>query len=202
MVGWHCVYVSGILIVCVLSVFQYQMNRVPVEGSGCIAKGQWLDPQCRDCTSPETPAWACPDYCKAMNWYPDTRRSMAEDWFGADMDGIHPDGRRASKLPSQCDRVKKARAGAFNMLVFGEIAYALNCRYLDHTSCTMKQFTENKWAWVAIGITSVLQASERVPSLLHRSCTCWANLFLFRKRVLCTLYQPPGCGVTVYVQNA
>jgi hypothetical protein len=54
MVGWHCVYVSGLLIVCVLSVFQYQMGRVPVEGSGCIAKGQWLDPQCRDCTSSDT----------------------------------------------------------------------------------------------------------------------------------------------------
>jgi len=66
-------------------------------------------------------------------------------------------GRRAQKLPTQCDRVKKARAGAFNMLVFGEIAYALNCRYLDHSSCTMKQFTENMWAWVAIGVTSVLQ---------------------------------------------
>jgi len=64
---------------------------------------------------------------------------------------------RRAKLPPQCNKVKVARAGAFNMLVFGEIAYALNCRYLDQTSWTMKQFTENKWAWVAIALTTVLQ---------------------------------------------
>jgi len=69
---------------------------------------------------------------------------------------VDAQGRRSS-MPPQCTRVKKARASAFNMLVFGEIAYALNCRYLDQTSFTMKQFTENNWAWVAISITIALQ---------------------------------------------
>ena len=160
MVGWHCVYVSGLLIVCVLSVFQYQMNRVPINGSACIKQGKWADPQCEKCKSADTPLQECPEHCKKMDWYPEeekkVRRSMADEFLMG--------GRRASASSRQCDRVKKARAGAFNMLVFGEIAYALNCRYLDQSSCTVKLFTENKWAWVAIGLTSVLQ----VPS-------CWGR---------------------------
>ncbi|EKX34242.1 hypothetical protein GUITHDRAFT_80735 [Guillardia theta CCMP2712] len=65
-------------------------------------------------------------------------------------------GRRAGEV-LMTTRVKKARAAAFNMLVFGEIAYAINCRYLRSTSIRMEIITGNKWCWISILITAVLQ---------------------------------------------
>jgi magnesium-transporting ATPase (P-type) len=146
MVAWHCIYVSSILIVSVIWVFQYQLHREAKEGSGCIANGMWLDPTCKMCTSNELPTpkgdsdihAQCPVYCKqAMNIAPSTSRRAA--------------------LPNVCQRVKKARAGAFNMLVFGEIAYALNCRFLSETSLNWRLLTGNKWAWISIFLTAALQ---------------------------------------------
>lgn len=173
MVAWHCIYVSALLIVCVLAVFQFQLDRVPSKGSACIAKGKWKDQDCVACTEAtklSNGEWpdeeTCPLACR-VGWTPDGRRSglgsglgiggAGDESYWGDAGGDSLGQRRASKLPPQCDRVKKARAGAFNMLVFGEIAYALNCRYLEESSFTMKLFTENKWAWVAIGMTSILQ---------------------------------------------
>lgn len=43
------------------------------------------------------------------------------------------------------------------MLVFGEIAYALNCRYVSVTSIRKELFTGNKWCWIAIAVTVALQ---------------------------------------------
>ncbi len=60
-------------------------------------------------------------------------------------------------LPS---RILKARACAFNMLVFGEIAFAINCRFIRESSISMKTLTGNKWCWVSILITVLLQVPE------------------------------------------
>jgi magnesium-transporting ATPase (P-type) len=54
-------------------------------------------------------------------------------------------------------RILKARACAFNMLVFGEIAFAINCRFIKESSISMKTLTGNKWCWVSIFITVILQ---------------------------------------------
>jgi magnesium-transporting ATPase (P-type) len=56
-----------------------------------------------------------------------------------------------------CDRVKRARAGAFNMLVFGQMTFALNCRFLKETSLNRRLFTGNKWAWISIALVTALQ---------------------------------------------
>ena len=180
MVAWHCVYVSSLIIVCVLLVFQYQMDRFPIEGSGCLAKGGWAgnDETCDNLCSVLTvdnqtmENNPCPEICwagwkhmHADEWkaaMDDGRRSFDHDagfMDSAALDFLGADylGSRRAKLPPQCPRVKLARAGAFNMLVFGEIAYALNCRYLDQTSFTMNQFTDNKWALIAIAVTACLQ---------------------------------------------
>jgi calcium-translocating P-type ATPase len=50
-----------------------------------------------------------------------------------------------------------ARGVAFNTLVFCEMAYALNCRFVKRSSCHPRIFTGNKWCYVSIGIASVLQ---------------------------------------------
>jgi len=164
MVAWHCVYVCALIVICVESVFIYQLGREPELGSGCLFKGEWADDKCveecapllrRASTDVEMPVVRkdCPANCQEGHKYMfENKKHYFNDTWG----GWPPSSRR-SKLPPQCDRVKKARAGAFNMLVFAEIAYALNCRYLGQTSWTMKQFTENRWAWVAIGITISLQ---------------------------------------------
>mmetsp|Transcript_24240 Transcript_24240/g.58096 ORF Transcript_24240/g.58096 Transcript_24240/m.58096 type:complete len:520 (-) Transcript_24240:60-1619(-) len=65
------------------------------------------------------------------------------------------DGRRAAA--DRSPRIDRARGEAFNMLVFAEMAYALNCRYLRDKAITTKLFTENWWCWVAIGIATTLQ---------------------------------------------
>jgi magnesium-transporting ATPase (P-type) len=65
--------------------------------------------------------------------------------------------RRAGGGDSVPPRIRNARACAFNMLVFGEIAFAINCRYIRESSISMKTLTGNKWCWVAIFITVVLQ---------------------------------------------
>ncbi|KAJ1485620.1 hypothetical protein T484DRAFT_1792895, partial [Baffinella frigidus] len=44
------------------------------------------------------------------------------------------DGRRSGATSTKDTKVNEARAVAFNMLVFAEIVYALNCRYLRSTS--------------------------------------------------------------------
>ena len=164
MVAWNCVYVCALIVICVLAVFIYQLGREPELGSGCLFKGEWADDKCvKECapllrrasTDVEMPVVRkdCPANCLEGHKYMfENKKHYFNDTWG----GWPPSSRR-SKLPPQCDRVKKARAGAFNMLVFAEIAYALNCRYLGQTSWTMKQFTENRWAWVAIGITISLQ---------------------------------------------
>jgi magnesium-transporting ATPase (P-type) len=65
--------------------------------------------------------------------------------------------RRASAAHPPSVRIRKARACAFNMLVFGEVAFAINCRFIKETSIQLKTITENIWCWVSIGITVVLQ---------------------------------------------
>ena len=67
------------------------------------------------------------------------------------------DDRRKATSDGNDPRISKARAEAFNMLVFGEIAYALNCRYVKSTSIRAELFTGNKWCWIAIAITVALQ---------------------------------------------
>jgi len=37
------------------------------------------------------------------------------------------------------------------------MAYALNCRFLKESAFNFKMFTENKWCWVSIAVTTVLQ---------------------------------------------
>jgi magnesium-transporting ATPase (P-type) len=65
-------------------------------------------------------------------------------------------------------RVRKARACAFNMLVFGEIAFAINCRYMRESSISMKTLTGNKWCWIAILITVLLQV-HAIPVYVMQS---------------------------------
>jgi len=66
------------------------------------------------------------------------------------------DERRVSAVTDD-PRINEARAEAFNVLVFCEIAYALNCRFVKHTSINVKLITGNMWCWVAIAVTSILQ---------------------------------------------
>ena len=73
----------------------------------------------------------------------------------------------SSNIPS---RVLKARACAFNMLVFGEIAFAINCRFIRESSISMKTLTGNKWCWVAILITVVLQVRPCARGNDRRVC--------------------------------
>jgi magnesium-transporting ATPase (P-type) len=46
---------------------------------------------------------------------------------------------------------------ALNVLVAGEIAYLLNCRYW--TAPAWQRGTPNPWVWVSIGILLLLQAA-------------------------------------------
>jgi magnesium-transporting ATPase (P-type) len=64
---------------------------------------------------------------------------------------------RSSPQNDVTSRVLKARACAFNMLVFGEIAFAFNCRFIRESSFCMKFITGNKWCWISIVVTVVLQ---------------------------------------------
>jgi magnesium-transporting ATPase (P-type) len=176
MVAWHCVYVSSLIIICVLFVLQYQMDRLPITGSGCLStKGGWVgnDETCDNLCSVDNVdndtldpnpcpkiCWAGWKHVHADEWKAataDGRRSYSQDFDLMGSDGIDFMGSRRAKVAPQCSRVMLARAGAFNMLVFAEIAYALNCRYLDETSFTLKQFTGNKWAIISIAITAGLQ---------------------------------------------
>ncbi len=50
----------------------------------------------------------------------------------------------------------EARAMALNVLVAGEIAYLLNCRYW--TAPAWQRGTPNPWVWISIGILMLLQA--------------------------------------------
>ena len=70
---------------------------------------------------------------------------------------VNPADERRSGADSSDPRINKARAEAFNMLVFAEIAYALNCRYVKSTSIRKELFTGNKWCWIAIAVTVALQ---------------------------------------------
>ncbi len=85
--------------------------------------------------------------------------------------------RRAGSGDSVPPRIRSARACAFNMLVFGEIAFAINCRYIRESSISMKTLTGNKWCWVAIFITVVLQVHVARTIMSERgsdtaSCFC------------------------------
>jgi len=66
-------------------------------------------------------------------------------------------GRRAGAKNNNDPRMNKARAVAFNMLVFGEIAYALNCRNVRGTPDIRTLLFGNSWCWISISITVALQ---------------------------------------------
>ena len=50
-----------------------------------------------------------------------------------------------------------ARTAAVNALVFGEIIYLFNCRFIHASSLTVRSVIGNRAVWVAIGILLVLQ---------------------------------------------
>jgi magnesium-transporting ATPase (P-type) len=56
-------------------------------------------------------------------------------------------------------RILKARACAFNMLVFGELVFAVNCRSIRESSISMRTLTGNKWCWIAVAVTVLLQVA-------------------------------------------
>jgi magnesium-transporting ATPase (P-type) len=84
--------------------------------------------------------------------------------------------RRASGSNDVSLRVRKARACAFNMLVFGEIAFALNCRYMRESSISMKTLTGNKWCWIAIFITVALQVQALLVYLMRSVSVRLSNM--------------------------
>mmetsp|Transcript_4907 Transcript_4907/g.10865 ORF Transcript_4907/g.10865 Transcript_4907/m.10865 type:complete len:1039 (+) Transcript_4907:173-3289(+) len=117
MVFWHCIFVSGIMVVCVLGNFAYTLNNIEKSAEDYLYEAE-----------------------------------KAADKITKDQ----ASGRRAVKVPKTA-RLMEARAVAFNMLVFAEMAYALNCRFLKDSAFNFKMFTENKWCWVSIAVTTVLQ---------------------------------------------
>jgi magnesium-transporting ATPase (P-type) len=50
-----------------------------------------------------------------------------------------------------------ARGVAFNTLVFCEMAYALNCRFVKRSSCHPRVFFGNNWCYVSIAVAGILQ---------------------------------------------
>jgi hypothetical protein len=122
MVFWHCVFVSGIMVVAVLCNFAYTLAGVE----------------------------------KGAEDYRFEAEKEAEKMAKAAAEAAATGGRRAVKVPVT-KRLMEARAVAFNMLVFAEMAYALNCRFLKESAMTFKLFTDNKWCWISIGITTTLQ---------------------------------------------
>eukprot|EP00285_Hemiselmis_virescens_P013221 CAMPEP_0173380530 /NCGR_PEP_ID=MMETSP1356-20130122/3202_1 /TAXON_ID=77927 ORGANISM="Hemiselmis virescens, Strain PCC157" /NCGR_SAMPLE_ID=MMETSP1356 /ASSEMBLY_ACC=CAM_ASM_000847 /LENGTH=1147 /DNA_ID=CAMNT_0014334157 /DNA_START=96 /DNA_END=3539 /DNA_ORIENTATION=+ len=104
-VMWNCLFVSSFMVVAVIGVFVWSLERHPITAEEQLL----LDSQRRAGASLRSP------------------------------------------------RIDAARGEAFNMLVFAEIGYAINCRYLRDSSLTSKVFTQNKWCWVAIFIAVVLQ---------------------------------------------
>ena len=122
MVFWHCVFVSGIMVVAVLCNFAYTLAGVE----------------------------------KGAEDYRFEAEKEAEKMAKAAEEAAATGGRRAVKVPVT-KRLMEARAVAFNMLVFAEMAYALNCRFLKESAFTFKLFSDNKWCWISIGITTALQ---------------------------------------------
>lgn len=53
--------------------------------------------------------------------------------------------------------LNKARAEAFNTLVFGEIGYSITTRFIKHTTFTPKVLRGNIFVYLSIGATATMQ---------------------------------------------
>jgi magnesium-transporting ATPase (P-type) len=161
MIAWHCFFVSALLIVCVLGVFQYQLNRIDTAGSGCLGRDEWVDETCRICTPDGKPLEDEDDEEATSSISPECPPQCLEAMNLRHLELVLPlraaGGPRRAVLAWECDRIKQARAAAFNMLVFGQMAFALNSRFLSETSLNRRLFTGNKWAWICILVVTALQ---------------------------------------------
>ena len=64
---------------------------------------------------------------------------------------------------------QQRRAEAFTLLIFMEVAYSFNCRFLKSSSLTLRLFYGNVWAYASVAVVTALQILVLyVPGLSNR----------------------------------